>query len=102
VALDFDLDLGVLFADCGASAVYTPAATGEPVSAVVVVDTPDETLAIGPGGGVRASRRRVHVRVSDVATAGKGDVIVVGGETLTANRAHRDDSGAVWLVECKI
>lgn len=95
-------DLAAMFAtdDFAESASYTPAAGGGAVSVPVILSAPDETLALS-GPGIRAPRRRLLVRKADVAAAGKGDVVVVGGETLTAQAARLDETGLVWRVELR-
>ena len=95
-------DLAAMFTlgELAESASYTPGG-GSTSTVPVMVDRGDETLDLGAGAGIRAARRTVYVRVSDIATAGRGDVIVVLGETLTANTARRDETGRVWVVECR-
>lgn len=102
MALESADDLAAMFSveELAESASYTPDG-GSAATVPVIVDRGDETLDLGLGSGIRAARRTVRVRVSDIATAGRGDVIVVNGETLTANAANRDETGRVWIVECR-
>lgn len=100
MAIETAADLAAMF-DTDAFAVsasYTPAG-GAAVPVVALLDAPDETLEIGRVG-VNAARRRVWVRVAELASAARNDAIVIAGEALKVNAARRDETGRLWRLEC--
>lgn len=81
----------------GRPASYTPeggAATD--VSVVLVKETGGEDFG---DIGVATARVRAEVRVSEIATAARGDVFTLGGETWKVTRADTDSAGLIWKLK---
>lgn len=97
MAIEAAADLAGMFDadEFAVSATYTPSG-GSAVSCSVLLDRPEEELSLGRVGVV-SSRRVIFARLAEIgAGVARGDAIVVGGETLTINKAELDLSGAVW------
>lgn len=98
MALDLTAGLGTIYADLAEAATYTPFG-GSAVSCSVIVDAPDQSLDLG-SLTVNAPRRVLFVRVAEVASAARRDEVAVGGETLTVQKASKDEDGTIWRLEC--
>lgn len=99
--------LSALYADFGIDAVFTPAGGGAGANLRVRAERPREDLPLGEVG-IESEKRRLRVRVSEIAvlldggTPRKGTFTLSGsGETLRVKRVelnpHRDE----WRLGCE-
>lgn len=99
--VESDADL-LSFFDTGEHAEigsYTPAAGGDPVSVLVILDAPDKLLTFG-GSGLRAASASALVRTAQLPPIEpKGGVLVVAGKSFTIKSVIRDDTREITTLE---
>lgn len=97
----FATALAAIFADpnLARAATYKPAAGGE-IACRVILQEPDEVWE-GAGTGLSVHTRIADVRVSEVATAAKGDTLTIDGTdyTVAAPPRKADDDRLMWRLE---
>lgn len=83
----------------GLSAIYRPGGVGDGIIIRVVRNAPDEVVDAFGTALVRPTDVLL-VAVSDVPAPTKGDVVLVGADTLTVLAAIRDPVGAAHRLLC--
>jgi hypothetical protein len=82
-------------------ATYTPVGGGDPVALRVIRAAPDETTGI-MDARIRSATTTFRVRVADVATPEKGDLIEIGTESfLVQGKPMRDNLRLVWTLDTR-
>jgi hypothetical protein len=93
--------MGTIVADpnLGTPAVYRPVGVGDGIAIRVVRSAPDEVVDAFGTSLVRPTDVLL-VAAADVPAPAKGDVVVVGTDTLTVLAAIRDPVGAAHRLLC--
>ncbi|EKE70891.1 head-tail joining protein [Oceanibaculum indicum] len=98
--IDFAADLEAMFdlEAFGVPASYQPAAGGDPVSIVILLDTPDmDTHAAGMR--VLAEGRLAHIQQAEIALPVRGDQLTALGNVYDVRERRLSDDGLLWTVE---
>jgi len=97
--------LEATFALYGVEATWTPVGGGPTITPVQVIKTaPGEDVELGrTGARVRMDTTTIEVRLSQVATVSRGDLVAItGGDTFKVLAdPPTDDFGLVWVCEVK-
>lgn len=94
----FSVAMRMIFADrnMAADAVWYPGGTGPGVAIRAVESAPDEVQDFGQSR-VASATLKVDVRVSEMTTPAKGDVIMIGAARYMVQSAPRKDALAlIW------